>query len=68
MEGLHESPLGKLGTIEIDPHLDAAISGACERLHDRPVYAAQVDFMLGAVDKRHVDVFKILRRRANCLT
>jgi len=28
---------GKLGSIEIDANLDAAIGGACERLHNRPV-------------------------------
>jgi len=28
---------GKLGAIEIDANLDAAIGGTRERLHDRPV-------------------------------
>ena len=58
--------LGKLGAVEIDAHLDAAIGGARERLHDRPIrqdVCGQVDFMLGAIDQRDVDVFEILRRR-----
>jgi hypothetical protein len=36
------------------------------RLHDGPVgqpIGCHVDFMLGEIDKRHVDVFKILARR-----
>jgi hypothetical protein len=47
--------LGKLGAVEIDAHLDAAISSACKRLDDRPVgqdIRGQVDFMLGAFNQR----------------
>jgi hypothetical protein len=50
-------------------HVDdwhSAIGGARERLHDGPVrqdIGGHVDFVLGAIDKRHVDVFKIFARR-----
>jgi hypothetical protein len=42
------------------------IGGACERLHNGPVrqdIRGHVYFTLGAVDKRHVDVFEVLARR-----
>ena len=47
MEGLHGLALGKLGAVEIDAHLDAAIGGARERLDDwavRQHVSRQVDF------------------------
>ena len=37
VEDFRECALGKLGAIEIDAHLDAAIGGARQRLHDRPI-------------------------------
>jgi hypothetical protein len=36
-EQCEEAALGKLGAVKIDPHLDAAIGGTSERLHDGPV-------------------------------
>jgi hypothetical protein len=58
--------LGKLSPVKVDSHLDAAIDGARERLNDGPVsqhIGRHVDFMLGAIDKRNVDVFEVLARR-----
>jgi hypothetical protein len=57
--------LGELGAIEIDAHIDASIGGACERLHNGTVsqhIGRHVDFVLGAIDQRHVDMFKVLCR------
>ena len=65
MENLRGLALGKLSAVEIDATLDAAIGGASKRLHDWPVsedICGRVDFMPGAIDKRHVDVFKTLCR------
>jgi hypothetical protein len=45
---------------------NAAIDGARERLQDRPIrqdIGGHVDFMLGAVDQRNVNVFEVLARR-----
>jgi hypothetical protein len=66
IENLRGLALGKLSPIEIDAHLDTAIGRACECLQDWPVgqhIGRLVDFVPGAIDKRHVDVFKILARR-----
>jgi hypothetical protein len=52
--------LGKLGAIEIDSDRNATIGGARESLHDWPVrqdIRGNVYFTLGAIDKRHVDMF-----------
>ena len=42
-------------------NLDAVIGGACERLHDGPVcqdIGRHVDFELGAIDPRKIDMFE----------
>ena len=65
-EGFRRLALGELCAIEIDPHLDATIGGACKRLHDGQVgqhICGQVDFMLGAIDQGDVDVFEVFGRR-----
>jgi hypothetical protein len=65
IENLCLLALGKLGAIEIDADRNATIGGARERLHYWPVrqdIGGHVDFVLGAIDKRHVDVFKIFAR------
>ena len=65
-ENLRGLPLRKLGLVKVDADRNAAISGARECLHDWPVrqnIGGHVDFMLGAIDKRHVDMFKIFARR-----
>jgi hypothetical protein len=46
--------------------MNATIGGARERLHYGPVrqdIGGHVDFTLGAIDKRNVDVFQVFRRR-----
>jgi hypothetical protein len=58
--------LGKLCAVEIDADRNATIGGARERLHDWPVrqdICRHVDFVLGAIDKRNVDVFQVFRWR-----
>jgi hypothetical protein len=65
---LYGSPLalGELSAVKIDADRNAAIGGACERLHDWPVgqhIGRHIDFVLGAIDQCHVDVFKVFDRR-----
>jgi hypothetical protein len=65
-ENLCGLSLGELCAVEINANLDAAISGTRERLHYGPVrqdIGGHVDFVLGAIDKRNVDVFQVFRRR-----
>jgi hypothetical protein len=53
--------LSKLGAVEIDAHLDTAIGGTRERLHDWPVrqdIGGHVDFMLGAINQCN-DMFEV---------
>jgi hypothetical protein len=74
MEDLRGLALGKQSAVEIDATLDYVIGGASKRLHDWPVSAdicGRADFIPGAIDKRHVDVFKTLCRESasfNCRT
>jgi hypothetical protein len=66
IENLRGLALGKLCAIEIDADCNAAIGSARERLQDWPVrqnIRGHVDFMLGAIDKRNIDVFQIFRGR-----
>jgi hypothetical protein len=62
IENLRGLALGKLGAIKIDADMDATIGGARESLHVRQDICGHVDFVLGAIDKRNVDVFKIFDR------
>src|SRR5664279_5498960 len=76
MKDLRVLALAKLGAVEVDANLDPTISGTDERLHDRPVsydVCGHVDFMPGAVDKCHVNMFEVFcrsvmddRRRVSC--
>jgi hypothetical protein len=66
IENLRGLALGELSAVEIDADMDATIGGARECLHDGPDrqdIGRHVDFMLGAIDKRNVDVFEVLARR-----
>jgi hypothetical protein len=66
IENLSLLALGKLGAIEIDSHLDAAIGGACECLQDWPIgqdICGHVDFIPRLIDQGDVDVFEIFARR-----
>jgi hypothetical protein len=60
IENLRGLTLGKLSPVKIDADRNATICGTRERLHDWPVrqdIGCHVDFMLGVIDKRHVDMF-----------
>jgi hypothetical protein len=62
IEGLRELVLGELVFVEIDADMNAPIDRECEGLDDRPVgedIGRDVDFLAGAIDKRHVDVLKV---------
>ncbi|HUZ91875.1 MAG TPA: hypothetical protein VMU78_08245 [Methylocella sp.] len=61
-----DGSFGKLGSVEIDPHVDAAIGRAGERLDHRPVdqnICRSVDFFPRAIDQRYVYMLEVFGRR-----
>jgi hypothetical protein len=65
-ENLCGLSLGELCAVEINADRNTAIGGARQCLHNGPVrqdIGGHVDFILGAIDQGHVDVFQVFRRR-----